>query len=71
VEGCRPPGLNDRRAADPRLHGVTALRRAAVLGGNRRKPGREVPAGLSLECHGSDASVGTDTPLLGAGNEIS
>jgi len=28
--------------------GVTALRHAAVLGGNRRKPGREVPCGARL-----------------------
>ena len=48
VEGRRSLGLNDRRAADPRLHGVTALRHAAVLGGNRRKPGREVPCGAQL-----------------------
>jgi len=37
----------------PAYTGVTALRHAAVLGGNRRKPGREVPCRLSLECHGS------------------
>src|SRR4029077_10094729 len=51
--GRRSLGLNDRRAADPRLHGGTALRHAAVLGGTRRKPGREVPYGLGFECHGS------------------
>jgi len=32
----------------PVCRGVTALRHAAVLGGNRRKPGREVPCGAQL-----------------------
>lgn len=48
LRGRRSLGRNDRRAADPRLQGVTALRHAAVLGGNRRKPGREVPCGAQL-----------------------
>ena len=32
----------------PVCRGVTALRHAAVLGGTRRKPGREVPCGAQL-----------------------
>jgi hypothetical protein len=32
----------------PVCRGVTALRHAAVLGGTRRKPGREVPCGARL-----------------------
>jgi len=34
-------------------------------------PAARCPAGLSFECHGSDVSVDTDTPVLGAGNETS
>jgi hypothetical protein len=72
VEGRRSLGRNDRRAADPRLQGGDGPPSRGGAGGKTAaSPAARCPAGLSFECHGSDVSVDTDTPVLGAGNETS
>ena len=72
VEGRRSLGRNDRRAADPRLHGGDGPPSRGGAGGETAaSPAARCPPGLGFECHGNDVSEGTDTPLLGAGNETS
>jgi hypothetical protein len=62
-------GLNDRRAAPPPPPRGAAPPHPAGWGKPPQSPACN--AGAQLQCHGSDVSVGTDTPLLAPVTDIS